>query len=190
MTLAPAHPCRAQAGVPVVHAFTPHEGPPGTVIKIAGEHLDQVLWVEFAGGVLTDFRLFTTSMLKVDVPEGARTGSILLRTENGGAWSPSSFRVITPPVGGLELGRPYPNPGAGPFHIAFNLPAARRVRVDVLDLSGRRVRRLVDDVRDAGPQQTVWDGRDGAGRRATQGLYLIQLRLNDGIETRPLIVLD
>jgi len=183
-------PAGADTALPVVNGFTPPEGPPGTIVKIAGEHFDQVLWVEFEGGLRSDFRLFSSNMLKVEVPAGAESGPILLRTETGGAWTPSAFRVITPPVGGLALAPPYPNPGAAPFRLRLNLPAARRVQLDVLDVRGRRVRRLLDGVLERGPQQALWDGRDAAGLRAAPGLYLVMLRLEEGIVTRRLVVLD
>jgi hypothetical protein len=188
--LAAARPASPDTAIPVVHGFTPNEGVPGTVVKIAGENFDSVLWIEFAGGRRVDFRLFSTSMLKVAVPEGAESGPILLGTEQGGAWTPSSFRVITPPVGGLALAPPFPNPGAAPYRLGFNMPATRRVQLDVMDVRGRRVRRLLDGVVDRGPHVAIWDGREAAGGRAAPGLYLVMLRLEVAIVTRRLVVLD
>lgn len=185
-----ATPAAADPAIPVVLGFTPPQGPPGTIVKIAGEHFDRVLWIEFAGGHRVDFRLFSSNMLKVEVPEGAESGPILLRTAEGGAWTPSAFHVITPPVGGLALAPPFPSPGAGPFRLGLNLPATRRVQLDVMDVRGRRVRRLLDDVLERGPHLALWDGRDAAGVRAAPGLYLVMLRLEEGIVTRRLVLLD
>lgn len=185
-----AAPAMANTAVPVVHGFTPPQGPPGTIVKIAGEHFDRVLWVEFTGGLRVDFRLFSANMLKVEVPDGAASGPILLGTAEGGAWTPSEFKVITPPAGGLALAAPYPSPGAGPFRLGINVPATRRVQLDVLDVRGRRVRRLLDDVLERGPHLALWDGRDAGGLRAGPGIYLVMLRLKDGIVTRRLVVLE
>jgi hypothetical protein len=85
---------------------------------------------------------------------------------------------------------PAPNPGAAPFRLAYNVPADRPVRLDVLDLRGRLVRRLVDGTVAPGPHAEVWDGRDRAGRRAAPGLYFVTLRLDEGIRARRLVVLD
>jgi hypothetical protein len=185
-----AHAQATASPIPVVHGFTPASGPAGTIVKIAGENFDQVLWIEFAGGVRCDFRLFSSSMLKVEVPEGAGSGPILLHAEQGGAWTPSAFHVVSPPSGGLELAAPAPSPGAPPFRLRFGLPDARRVRLDVMDVRGRRVRRLLDQVLERGPHETAWDGRDAAGLRAGPGLYLVMLRLEEGIVTRRLIAID
>jgi FlgD Ig-like domain/IPT/TIG domain len=185
-----ASPAFGDSAIPVVYAFTPHQGSPGTVVKIAGDNFDAVVSIEFPGGVLTDFRLFSSSMLKVTVPDGAGSGPILLRSANGGAWTPDAFQVITPPPGGLALAAPYPNPGPGPFRLRFNLPAERRFELDVVDPAGRRVRRLAGGTAAAGPHETAWDGLDTAGRRAPPGLYLVRLRIDKGVLARRLLLID
>ena len=49
----------------------------------------------------------------------------------------------------------------------------RSLRVQVLDLIGRRVRTLVRDQRFASEGAFVWDGRDGSGAWVPPGLYVI-----------------
>ncbi len=55
-------------------------------------------------------------------------------------------------------------------------PAA--VSVDVLDLAGRRIRRLHDGPVEIGLYTQVWDGRDDAGRRVAPGIYLGRVSLD------------
>jgi flagellar hook assembly protein FlgD len=50
------------------------------------------------------------------------------------------------------------------------------VRLTVHDVTGRRVRRLLDEQRSAGAQSLRWDGRDDDGRALGSGLYLARLR--------------
>ena len=69
-----------------------------------------------------------------------------------------------------------PNPFNPRTTIRYTTPADGRVEVAVFDLRGRRVARLVDGVRTAGPHETTWDGRDDAGRAAAAGVYLVRLR--------------
>jgi flagellar hook assembly protein FlgD len=54
------------------------------------------------------------------------------------------------------------------------------VSVDLYDLRGRRVRRLVDEVRPAGGSVTVWDGRDDDGRGMSSGVYFCILHAESG----------
>lgn len=79
----------------------------------------------------------------------------------------------------LRLAAPAPSPArAGePTRIAFTLPAgaAAAVRLEILDVRGRLVRRLLDGPLPPGPHARAWDGRDEAGREAPPGVYGVRL---------------
>lgn len=68
-----------------------------------------------------------------------------------------------------------PNPAAGPVTLAFELSRATPVRLEVLDVAGRRVRRLADGVLPPGAHTARWDGRDDGGRAAPPGVYVAAL---------------
>jgi hypothetical protein len=87
----------------------------------------------------------------------------------------------------LQL-RASPNPFVGVIDLRFVLPVAARVRTEVHDLSGRRVRVLLDAVREAGAHALVWDGRDDAGSPVRAGLYFVSVR-GAGRESRRTIAL-
>jgi len=80
-----------------------------------------------------------------------------------------------PAPAALVFARPAPDPSAGITRFAATLPAASRVRLTLLDLSGRRVRTLVDGESGAGAQAWEWDGRDDDGRRVPAGVYVSRL---------------
>jgi hypothetical protein len=76
--------------------------------------------------------------------------------------------------GALAFGVPRPNPFRNEIRIPLlGRPAGRVPRVEVLDVSGRRVRDLVPERPGAG--EIVWDGRDGQGRAAAAGIYWLRL---------------
>ena len=54
---------------------------------------------------------------------------------------------------------------------------AAPVRVEVYDLGGRLVSRLSDDPQEAGRHKMTWTGRDGSGRLAPPGIYLVRIDL-------------
>lgn len=82
-----------------------------------------------------------------------------------------------PPVAGLTLAGGHPNPvRRGPTRIDFTLPDARPARVALYDVTGRRVRLLVDDVLSPGPHSVTWDGRDESGRAVAPGMYVYRLK--------------
>jgi hypothetical protein len=78
----------------------------------------------------------------------------------------------------LEPG--HPNPFGSGTMIRFGLPDAREVRIDVFDVSGRRVRRLLAERRGAGQHMISWDGTDESGREVANGIYLLVLE-SEGI---------
>lgn len=72
-----------------------------------------------------------------------------------------------------------PNPSTGDTRISFTLPHASSVRVDVIDVSGRRIRALANGRMVAGRHSLSWDGRDDSGRPAGSGIYFVRV-LGDG----------
>jgi hypothetical protein len=81
---------------------------------------------------------------------------------------------------GLAAGFPqielvHPNPIRGSGSISFILPSSGMATVDILDVSGRRVQRVLHSSRGAGPNVVAWDGRDSSGRLTPAGIYLVRV---------------
>lgn len=89
----------------------------------------------------------------------------------------------------LELAVPAPNPARSQARLAFSLPRAGAVRLEVFDLAGRRVRTLAQGHYAAGRYALAWDLRDDAGRAVAPGVYLARLQGGSGERTRRLVVL-
>lgn len=88
------------------------------------------------------------------------------------------------PSMGLRLDRPAPNPANPGTTIRYELPAGGAVCLSVVALDGRRVRTLVDGVRDAGEHAVFWDGRDDSGRALASGRYLLELSASGAVRSR------
>ena len=52
----------------------------------------------------------------------------------------------------------------------YEVASESRVTLDIVDVSGRRVRRLVSTVLPAGAYEATWDGRDDGGRELASGV--------------------
>ena len=87
----------------------------------------------------------------------------------------------------IELTGARPNPFGSSTEIAFLLPAQMRVSVVVYDVSGRRVRTLVDRALPAGRHQANWDGRTDDGQSVSAGVYFYTFQAGDHRETRKLL---
>jgi len=76
----------------------------------------------------------------------------------------------------LELSPPRPNPTRGSVSmIEFALPTADRVQIRVYDAQGRFVRSLIDENREAGRHQILWNIRDLNGRLVPSGIYFYRM---------------
>jgi hypothetical protein len=84
----------------------------------------------------------------------------------------------------LSLEQNYPNPFNPSTTIAFVLPEAARVRLEVYDLLGRRVARLIDGTLPAGAHQRVFDASS-----LSSGIYLYRLSAGARLLTRRMMVL-
>ncbi|MBN2357206.1 PQQ-binding-like beta-propeller repeat protein, partial [candidate division KSB1 bacterium] len=67
----------------------------------------------------------------------------------------------------------YPNPFNPETVISFGLPKKCHVLIDIFNVKGQRVRRLVDEQRDAGWHQVSWDGKNDTGLKIGSGVYLL-----------------
>jgi flagellar hook assembly protein FlgD len=62
------------------------------------------------------------------------------------------------------------------------------VNLDVFDIEGRLVTRLVKEDQSAGDHQVTWDGRDEAGNVLPSGVYLSRLTTSRGVATEKIVV--
>jgi hypothetical protein len=81
-----------------------------------------------------------------------------------------------PEVGGslVDL-RVWPSPTTGPATIAFDLPDAVPVEVEIFDVAGRVVQRIDLGELGAGHHQAAWDGSDLAGADVANGVYMVRV---------------
>jgi hypothetical protein len=68
-----------------------------------------------------------------------------------------------------------PNPFNPVTAIRYDLPQDARVRLSIHDVTGRRVRTLVDGVVGAGSRVATWDGRDEKGRSVGSGIFFCSM---------------
>jgi hypothetical protein len=82
-----------------------------------------------------------------------------------------------------------PNPARGACLLRFSLATARRGTLSVFDAGGRKVRTLESGTLVRGDHAPAWDGLDDAGRAVPGGVYFAHLRLDNGNQTRRVMLL-
>lgn len=99
--------------------------------------------------------------------------------------------VGAPPLGASDLALSVgPSPVRSEARFAFSTPRPGRVTLDVFDVNGRRVRRVLDEFRPAGASTVAWPAVDAAGVRVPAGAYFAVLDAAGGRLTRKLVVLQ
>ncbi len=111
----------------------------------------------------------------------------------GSAQSDSLFHLVDPTTGvgsdgpgPLALARPQPNPSRGTTLLRFSLPAAGHARLEIVDVTGRRMGGFEGEF-SAGVQTWRWDGRGADGGASGAGLYFARLVTPWGTRTERLV---
>lgn len=105
-------------------------------------------------------------------------------------WSLIAERAVIPPAAS-DLSRIVavsPNPFNPSTTIAFDLAKTGPVEMVIYDLTGTRVRVLVDAVRPAGRHSVIWDGQDDNGNRVASGVYLARLKTGEIQQMRKMML--
>lgn len=98
--------------------------------------------------------------------------------------------TITSLESGLELPRDfvlletYPNPFNPEVTIAYNLPQAGEIAIQIFDIQGKLVQRLYQEFQTAGEHKLTFNAED-----LSAGIYLCRLQANDQVKTNKLILL-
>ncbi len=100
----------------------------------------------------------------------------------------SASRVGVPqsPAGEHPL-RVSPNPARDGSDISFTLATRAHVQVALHDVSGRRVRDVLDAPLAAGEHSLHWDGRDSRGLLVPAGTYFVVVRADEHMSARRVV---
>jgi hypothetical protein len=92
----------------------------------------------------------------------------------------------------FALSQDYPNPFNPSTTIRYDIPVGRnsvQVEINIYDVRGRLVRKLVDQEKEAGRYKVHWDGRGEHGQQVSSGVYLYQIDAGEFISTRKMVLI-
>jgi hypothetical protein len=108
-----------------------------------------------------------------------QTGSMTIKSN-----SKNTFAIESEPLPSkITLYQNYPNPFNPSTTIRFALPAASPVTLKVFNLLGQEVATLVNEVKPAGEHSVTFDGS-----ALSSGIYFYQLRVNNFVESKKLML--
>ena len=74
------------------------------------------------------------------------------------------------------LSQNYPNPFNPETVISFHVPKSSHVVIEVYNLLGQRLQKLVDESKEVGIYQARWDGCDENGNSVSSGIYIYKMQ--------------
>jgi hypothetical protein len=102
-------------------------------------------------------------------------------------FNPISLKVNCPDK--LQIHRISPNPGGGPFKIAFWMPEKTKVDVNIYNVAGQKMKNILAGNLQPGNQMIKWDGRVRSGAMAPSGVYFLEMKTKNEKAVRKIIVI-
>lgn len=95
------------------------------------------------------------------------------------------LQVLAP----FRLTQNNPNPFNTQTSIRYEIPEDSRVTLTVYNISGQRVRTLVDEIKKAGYYTVQWDSQDKNGKEVTSGIYFYAIKVGNFIDTKKMVLI-
>ncbi|MCK9584506.1 MAG: carboxypeptidase regulatory-like domain-containing protein [Candidatus Cloacimonetes bacterium] len=93
------------------------------------------------------------------------------------------------PVYTTALKGNYPNPFNPETTISFSVKDAGPVSVEIYNVKGQLVKKLVNGVKEAGDHTAVWNGKDNNGRAVSSGVYYFKMNAGKYSSTKKMIMM-
>ena len=75
----------------------------------------------------------------------------------------------------------YPNPFNATTTFEYEISKPGRVEIKIFNISGRLVKRIMNEFQEAGVHKTIWDGKNEYGQSVTSGLYVYHVEFENSI---------
>jgi len=83
----------------------------------------------------------------------------------------------------------FPNPGLRGITIEYFIDVLSRVELVVYDVSGKRVKILINKKVGIGKHKTHWDGKDEKGNSVPAGVYFVRLFTDKGTRVEKAVLI-
>ncbi len=87
------------------------------------------------------------------------------------------------------LAQNYPNPFNPTTTIEFSLESNKFVNLEIYNILGQQVRRLIDESMPAGAYSVEWDATNQQGVRVASGVYLYRLTVDNNTQSKKMLLL-
>jgi len=139
--------------------------------------------------------LNVNNLISINKSTGAGTviGPIGFASVSGLAFALGIIDAVEEPPASLTvpevftLEQNYPNPFNPSTKIRYSIPENSQVTVKVFNLIGQIIRTLVDEQQEANFYLLTWDGKDDLGTLQSSGVYIIQIKAGENVQSRKML---
>ena len=89
----------------------------------------------------------------------------------------------------INLHQNYPNPFNPTTLIRYDLPVNEHVSINIYDLTGKRVKSLVNTNQDAGYRSINWNATNEVGQPVSAGMYIYTIQAGEFRQTKKMVLL-
>ena len=89
----------------------------------------------------------------------------------------------------IKLHQNYPNPFNPTTLIRYDLPVNEHVSINIYDLTGKRVKSLVNTNQDAGYRSINWNATNEVGQPVSAGMYIYTIQAGEFRQTKKMVLL-
>jgi hypothetical protein len=81
----------------------------------------------------------------------------------------------------------YPNPFNPTTTIEFNIPYSSHVEVNIFDINGQLIAKVLNDILGEGHHLTKWNGKNDQGYIVASGAYIYQVKFDNKIISKKML---
>lgn len=157
---------------------------PGTLAD-----LDNDGWMKLVCGYSTGVVVINLRIpMRDKMPWKVYRGSLLRQGSVSSTGYVANDDVTIPPLK-TTLAQNYPNPFNPSTTISFSLAKRDKVALNIYNLKGQLVSKILAKELDAGEHSLVFDGKDSSGRPLASGMYFYRLQTSEGSLTKRMLLI-
>ncbi len=115
---------------------------------------------------------------------------LMVNETNAQSKATESFITIKGKPSKFTLDQNYPNPFNPSTTISYQVPEnGQRVKIEIYDITGQKVRELINTAQDAGEYRVTWDGLNDNGVRTSTGVYIYRMTSGSFTSVKKMLML-
>jgi hypothetical protein len=89
----------------------------------------------------------------------------------------------------FDLKQNYPNPFNPSTIISYQLPQTEMVTLEIYNALGEKVRTLINNIKEPGNYEVVWNGKNNSGTTLPSGMYLYRITAGNYVKVMKMMLL-